>query len=63
MDRKQISEIRSFLWETTHKENKDDRLVRALQYIRLLLDSNIAMQRKMFRLRQKIREESGNKND
>jgi hypothetical protein len=63
MDRKQISEIRSFLWESSRTENKNDRLAKAVQYLRLLLDSNIAMQRKMFRLRQKLREEGGGKND
>lgn len=64
MDQQQISKIRSFIWELSRKKSpsKDD-VEEAVQIIRTLLDSGIAMQRKMFRLRYRLREQKGESNE
>ncbi len=64
MDEQQISKIRSFIWELSRKNSpsKDD-AEEAIQIIRALLDSGIAMQRKMFRLRYRLRQQKEESNE
>lgn len=63
MDPKQISEIRQFIWELAKDQQADPKIRRSIRYLRLLLDSNQAMQRKMFRLRERLREAKGDRDD